>query len=70
MSIKMKIYVEKEKKNLEIDSKNAKDGRELLEQLKINPATIILVKNNEVVLEDEVLEDTDEIKILSVISGG
>lgn len=64
----MKIYIEKEDKLLELT--NIENISELLNNLKINPSTVITVKNNEVVLEDEQLEDTDEIKILSVISGG
>lgn len=63
----MKVYIEKEDKHLDV---RACSGKQLLELLNINPSTVILVKNNEVVLEDESLEDNDEIKILSVISGG
>jgi sulfur carrier protein ThiS len=64
----MKIYIEKENKLLELDKIG--NIKELLDTLKINSSTVITVKNNEVVLEDESLEDSDEIKILSVISGG
>jgi sulfur carrier protein len=63
----MKVYVEKQDKLLELEKKSVK---ELLDELKINPNTVIIVKNNEIVLEDEQLDDNDEIKILSVISGG
>lgn len=63
----MKVYIEKEDKHIDA---GACSGKQLLELLKINPSTVILVKNDEVVLEDEQLEDADEIKILSVISGG
>lgn len=63
----MKVYVEKQDKLLELEKKSIK---ELLDELKINPNTVIIVKNNEIVLEDEELDDNDEIKILSVISGG
>jgi len=63
----MKVYVEKQDKLLELD---AKDGTELLEKLGINPDTVILVKNDEAVLPEEGLSETDDIKILSVISGG
>ena len=66
---KMKIYIEKENKNLNIKN-NKFTGKTLLENLKINPSTVILVKNDEVILEDEILEDNDDIKILSVVSGG
>ncbi|MEM4637905.1 MAG: MoaD/ThiS family protein [Candidatus Woesearchaeota archaeon] len=63
----MKVYIEKENKYLDV---NASTGKQLLELLKINPSTVIIVKNNEIILEDEQLNDKDEIKILSVISGG
>ncbi|MFH1668553.1 MAG: MoaD/ThiS family protein [Candidatus Woesearchaeota archaeon] len=43
---------------------------ELLSRLKINPETVIIVKNDAVVTEDEKLNDDDVVKILSVVSGG
>lgn len=64
----MNVYIEKDDKQLVF--KGNKNVKELLNRLKINPSTVIIVKNNEVVLEDELLSDSDEIKILSVISGG
>lgn len=68
----MKVYIEKEDKQIEITISELKENniKSLLDALKINPSTIITVKNNEVVLEDEPLQNDDEIKILSVISGG
>jgi sulfur carrier protein ThiS len=66
----MKIYIEKDDKSLNKKFKEDITGKELFETLKINSSSVILVKNDEVVLEDEILLDTDEIKILSVISGG
>jgi len=67
----MNVYVEKENKNININGidKNF-TGKHLLEKLKINPSSVILVKNDEVILEDEILENADKIKILSVVSGG
>jgi len=65
----MKVYIEKDNSSLDIDKKKI-SGDELLKFLKINPSSVILVKNDEVVLEDEVFENKDEIKILSVVSGG
>ncbi|MBI2666180.1 sulfur carrier protein ThiS [Candidatus Woesearchaeota archaeon] len=44
--------------------------QELLKQLKINPETVIVVRNNEVITEDEELKDKEQIELLSVISGG
>ncbi len=65
----MKVYIEKDNKNLEI-KKSRYTGKKLLEELGINASAVILVRNDEVVLEDEYLEDSDDIKILSVVSGG
>ncbi len=43
---------------------------DLLKQLKINPEVVIVVRNNEVITEDEILNDNDTIELLSVVSGG
>ena len=64
----MKVFIEKDKK--EVLFAKSCTGKELLKELGINPSTVLLVKNNEVVLADENLSETDEVKILSVISGG
>ncbi len=65
----MKVYIEKDNRSLNVDKKKI-NGGDLLKFLKINPSSVILVKNDEVVLEDEIFENDDEIKILSVVSGG
>ena len=64
----MKVFIEKDKKLLELDKDCT--GTELLKELNINPSTVLLVKNNEIVLTEELLTINDDIKILSVISGG
>ena len=63
----MKVYIEKtnQKKNL-----SAKTVEELLHKLGINPDTVLISKNNKIVLLDEKLSDADEVNILSVVSGG
>ena len=43
---------------------------ELLAQLNVNPETVLTIRNNEVLTEDEILQDKDSIDLLSVISGG
>ena len=64
----MHIFIEREnkKKNLKFTGKVSK----LLQQLKFNPAAVLVVRNGSLVAEDEPLTDNDEVKILSVISGG
>ncbi|MBI2655088.1 MoaD/ThiS family protein [Candidatus Woesearchaeota archaeon] len=53
-----------------IELSNSTLVRDLLMKLDINPVTVIVSRNSELILEDEQLNNNDEIKILSVISGG
>ncbi|MEK6946367.1 MAG: MoaD/ThiS family protein [Nanoarchaeota archaeon] len=69
-TIKVKVFVDRENKNIKIELDNNFSVLGLLKKLKINPVTVIVSRNNELILEDEKLNDQDEIKILSVISGG
>jgi sulfur carrier protein ThiS len=41
-----------------------------LEKANILPGTVIAVRNDEMILEDEILRDGDEVKLVAVISGG
>ncbi|MBT5022486.1 MoaD/ThiS family protein [Candidatus Woesearchaeota archaeon] len=68
----MKIFIEKENKivNKTINSKEILTVKDLLIELNINQETVIITKNNTLVLVDEKLDNKDEVKILSVISGG
>ena len=42
----------------------------LLEELNVNPETVLVVKNDEVLTNDNGLQDNDKITFLSVVSGG
>ena len=64
----MKLYIELEGKIVSL--KFSGTSRQLLKKLKINPQTVLVSRNNELITDDEKLSDKDEIKILSVISGG
>ena len=44
--------------------------KELLQKLSINPVTVIVVKNDELVTLDEKLSNKDNVRILEVVSGG
>ncbi len=63
----MKVFIEREDKEIKIKAGTVK---ELLQKLKINPVTVIVAKNNELVTDDAKLTEKDEVKIISVISGG
>ena len=64
----MEVFIEREnaRKKLKFSGKVSK----LLKQLNLNPAAVLVAKNNSLVTEDDFLSDKDEVKILSVISGG
>jgi len=68
--IKVNIFIDRENKNtsLELDSNSL--VADLLKKLNINPVAVIVSRDNELILEEEELNNKDEIKILSVISGG
>ena len=61
------VYIERENKTVNIKAKNAKEAIKILN---INPETILIVKNNKLILPEDNLNDNDELKFLSVISGG
>jgi len=64
----MKIFIERTQEHLE---KNFSGSvKELLDELNTNSQEVLIIKNGELVTEDEDLTDLDEIKLLSIISGG
>jgi len=64
----MKIFIEKTKENKMLEFSGS--AKELLVKLDLNPEAVLIARNGALVTLDETLFDTDEIKILSVISGG
>jgi len=67
----MNITIKQERTNttntISFQGKTVKD---LLQQLNINSETIIIIKNNTIITEDEILKNNDKIELLSVVSGG
>ena len=68
--IKISIFIDRDNKTKTLELAHNSAVSDLLKKLSINPVTVIVSRNNELILEDEKLKDNDEIKILSVISGG
>ena len=68
--IRVSVFVDRENKNARLELDSSSSVSDMLKKLRINPVTVIVSRNSELVLEDEKLNDNDEIKILSVISGG
>jgi len=63
----VKVFIEKENKTVNLEASNVK---EVLNKLDINPETVLLARNNELILLETKLNNNDELKLLSVISGG
>ena len=68
--ISVRIFVDRDNLSKAVELEGNALVIDLLKKMKINPVTVIVSRNNELILEDETLENNDEIKILSVISGG
>ncbi len=64
----MKVYIQKTGQRKEIRHQGSVLA--LLYKLKLNPETVIVSRNSELVSEDYVLADTDDVEILQVVSGG
>ncbi len=41
-----------------------------LQKIEVLPESVIATRNGEMILEDEILHDGDEVKLIAVISGG
>ena len=64
----MQVYIEKTNESKKMKFRGTVS--ELLRAMNMNPESVIVVKNNTVVTEDEVLADEDSVRVLSVVSGG
>ncbi len=65
----MKVTVKTNKKSM-IDIKDRATINDLLEQLGINRETVIVKRNEEICLEEELLKPSDFVEIIRVVSGG
>ena len=68
--INISVFIDRENKTESLKLAGNSTVFDMLEALKINPITVIISRNNELILEDEHLNNNDKLKILSVISGG
>ncbi|MEM3712999.1 MAG: MoaD/ThiS family protein [Thermoproteota archaeon] len=68
--MKIKVFIQRigETKLIDLEE-NSRIG-DLLKSLGISPSEIVPVKNGVIVTEREALRDGDEVKLLSVVSGG
>lgn len=64
----MKVFIERLNKTRTVQFKGR--VKDLLKKLNLNPVVVLVVRNSELLTEDAVLSNADEIKIISVVSGG
>ena len=63
------VFNEKEQETNQVNF-TGNTVKELLNYLNINPETVLVVREGEVITEEESLHEDDFIELLSVISGG
>ena len=54
----------------EVEIKGPRRVREVLKELNLLPESVLVVRGDDLVTEDELLKDEDRIEIRPVISGG
>ena len=68
--MQINVFMERENKQTKVELDKFSSLKDLLNELEINPVTVIVTRNDELIPENEKLRDNDEIKIMPVISGG
>lgn len=63
----MKVFIEQWREERDVAASSVS---ELLASLKLIPETVLVIKNGVLVPEDELLSESDAVRVLSVISGG
>lgn len=64
----MKVTLLPQKRMVEI--KGSRSAGQILKELGLVPSSHLVVRNGQLVTEDEVLAEDDEVTIISAISGG
>lgn len=68
--MKISVCIEREKKCLIVELKLRSTVKDLIKELKLNPVTVVISKNGEIVTELAKLKDKDKVDFLSVVGGG
>ena len=68
--MQISVFFDRENRERVVDIGNNRTVKALLESMKINPVTVIVSRDNNIITEDEKVNDKDKIRLFSVISGG
>ena len=66
----MKLHIEKNNENIKINLKKKEIMKNILKKLNISISSCIIIRNDEIILEEELVSNEDDIKIINVVSGG
>jgi sulfur carrier protein ThiS len=68
--MRVKVFVQRLRETRVIDLKEDSRIEDLLKMLRISASEVVPVRNGVIVTEKELLKDGDEVRLLSVVSGG
>ncbi len=64
----VKVKFRGKSKDVELEGKS--NVETLLEKIKINPETVLVKRDKEIITEGENLKDRDSVELIRIISGG
>lgn len=68
--MQISVFFDRENKEKTIEVDRNDSVKDLLNRININPVTVIVSRDNNIITEDEKINENDKIRLFSVISGG
>ena len=68
--MQINVFFDRENKEKTIELDINSSVKDLLAKMNVNPVTVIVSRDDNIITEDEKVNDSDKIKLISVISGG
>ena len=68
--MQINVFFDREKNEKTVEVDDGLSVKDLLAKMNINPVTVIVSRDDNIIMEDERLKDKDKINLISVISGG
>ncbi len=68
--MQISVFFDRENKEKTIEVGGNASVKDLLNKMNVNPVTVIVSRDNNIITEDEKLNNNDKIRLISVISGG
>ena len=68
--MQINVFFDRENKEKTIELDINSSVKDLLAKMNVNPVTVIVSRDDNIITEDEKVNDSDKIRLISVISGG